>query len=158
MRLEKFSAIVEIVPSDIKDVSAFLNRAYEYLKDITSFPTYMQNVTKITEEKIDNETYHSWEIIIEDAEFEWRQKTVCDAVTRTVKFYMVDGDFEKLEGAWIVADEGSRYSLQLQMIYSIGLPVIEDVLGPVLKEKLQSNSYEMLRNIKESKIFNKTKK
>ncbi|MBN1498461.1 MAG: SRPBCC family protein [Spirochaetes bacterium] len=149
MKIEKFDAAVEIAPPEPGDTGMFLDRAYKYLGDITSFPSYMQNVTRITEEKSSDETYHHWEILVDDAEFQWKQKTVHDAENRAIQFTMVDGDFEKLEGAWTVATDGSRHSLQLQMTYSIGLPVLEDVLGPVLKEKLQSNVYDMLNSIKE---------
>ncbi|MDY6905352.1 MAG: SRPBCC family protein [Thermodesulfobacteriota bacterium] len=149
MKLENYNATVEIVPPKTAEITDFLDRAFDYLKDFKSFQNYMENVTGITEEEKDSEIYHTWEVFVEGVDLQWKQKTVADADSRAVRFRLVDGDLEMLEGAWIVGNDESRYTIQLQADFCLGMPVIEEVLGPVLREKLEINSYTMLNSIKE---------
>lgn len=149
MKLEEFQLKVDIKPDNNENIDNFLNKAYVSLKDLKSFPEFMENVISVTEVPAENlSCYHNWDIMVDDAQFQWKQRTVNNQEKRTVDFEMVEGDFEFLKGTWKVVDEAGKYSLQFNMNYAIGLPIIEDVLGPVLRKKLETNIYTMLSTIK----------
>lgn len=149
MRIEHFSINVGINPAPNVPREAFLDQAFSFLKDLTAFSDYMENVLDIAEEQ-DNRGhfYHTWQVIIEEAEFQWTQQTTVDRENRQILFDLVDGDFEYMKGAWKVTDHPERCGLELTLAFSIGLPIIEDVLGPVLKEKLRMNTQAILNSIK----------
>lgn len=150
MNIQNFDISVDINPGNGTEKDQYLDKAYAYLKDMKSFPDYMENVKGIQEETDENDTLcHSWNIIIEDAEFQWKQRTVADEKKRHINFDLIEGDFEHMQGSWKVTEDNERCSLQLTMEYSIGLPIIEDVLGPVLSEKLKANTFTILNTIKD---------
>ncbi len=150
MKTEEIVACVEVKSKGDKDIQSFLSEAYCCLKDMKSFPNYMENVIRIVIEESDTDSsIITWDCMIEDAEFSWKQRTFYDEVNRTIKFELIEGDFDALEGAWQVVEDTRKFYLRLTLKYSIGLPVIEDVLGPIVKKKLKENSLSMLNSIKE---------
>ena len=149
MRIETVLTKVEITPSENNDAAGLMNQAYTYLRDMEAFPNYMENVQQVTlTPKSGNQSIVEWETMVEEAEFNWTQVNSYDESKRTIQFKLIEGDFDLLEGEWKVMEDSHKYFLSLELRYAIGLPVIEDVLGPILNEKMQSNSLSMLRSIK----------
>ena len=110
---------------------------------------YMENVAQIVEEpEGKNNSIISWDCMVDDVEFSWKQRNTYDEGNHLIAFELIEGDFDVLEGAWQVLEDSGKVHLRLNIRYSIGLPVIEDVLGPILKEKLEENSISMLNSIK----------
>lgn len=149
MKIEKIETTVRIEPPDGIPPESYLDDAYSCLKDMESYPSYMADVLSVKSKPLTANTSHvEWEAKVEDARFSWKQINTNDHENRTVQFEMTEGDFELLDGQWQVAANESLYYLRLNLRYAIGLPVIEEVLGPVLKKKMQTNSLSMLSSIK----------
>jgi len=149
MRIDKFKTTVEVIPVGSREIKDHSLNAYALLKDMPSFPKYMENVLSVVKKTGDEgEDFFSWECLIDDVEFKWTQKNIYNEDDRLIKYQMIEGDFEVFEGVWQVITHNNKLNLEFYLKYSIGLPVIEDVLGPVLKEKLEENSLKMLNSIK----------
>lgn len=83
-----------------------LTYIFGYLKDLTSFPDYMENVNSVVEHSDgDNSYVHEWEVVIEEAEFQWKQRSTVDRENRQVLFDLLEGDFDDMKGAWKVVDD-----------------------------------------------------
>ena len=149
MTIENIETRVEIFPISTSHKEKFLNRAYDHLCDMESYSDYMEDVINVeVKPHSANESLVNWETKVEDAEFSWKQINHYDKKSRSVSFKLVEGDFDMLEGEWQIMEDMSKYFLRLKLQYNIGLPVIEDVLGPILKEKMKTNSLNMLTSLK----------
>jgi ribosome-associated toxin RatA of RatAB toxin-antitoxin module len=149
MKIEKIETAVRIELPDGIPPESYLDEAYSCLKDMESYPSYMADVLCVKSKPLTANTTHvEWEAMVEDAKFNWKQINTNDHENRTIHFEMTEGDFELLDGQWQVAANENLYSLRLNLRYAIGLPIIEEVLGPVLKRKMQTNSISMLSSIK----------
>ena len=149
MRIETVATRVEIKTPENRDTDGFLSLAYDFLKDMEAFPNYMENVLQVRiTPKSENQSIVEWETRVEEAEFKWKQVNSYNESNRSIQFELIEGDFDLLEGEWKVIEGSQKIFLSLELRYAIGLPVIEDVLGPILNEKMESNSLSMLRSIK----------
>lgn len=150
MKIEKVETVVKLDPPDGIRTESYLDEAYSCLKEMESYPSYMADVLRISVKPLTPNTSHvEWEAKVEDARFNWTQINTYDHENRSIQFEMTEGDFELLDGLWQIVAKEDRYHLQLNLRYAIGLPVIEEVLGPVLKKKMQANSLSMLSSIKD---------
>jgi ribosome-associated toxin RatA of RatAB toxin-antitoxin module len=141
---------VDVELGENVDVDGIRSAAYSLLSDMESFPQYMPNVLEVVEKKLPNgKSLVEWRCAIEGAPFVWTQENTYDSENHAIHYRLVAGDFDALEGSWKVEPAPKGLSLKLALRYALDLPVIEDVLGPVLREKLQSNSRQMLTHIKD---------
>lgn len=149
MTVENVNTRVEIFPDHPSETNAFLDRAYEYLSDMKSYSEHMSDVIDVQVERTSaDEGTAFWNTKIENAEFNWTQQNVYDAENRTVRFKLLDGDFSMMTGEWKIDEDDNHFFLCLDLEYEVGLPVIEDILGPILKKKMQTNALNMLKNLK----------
>ncbi len=149
MQIEQIITTVELKQPVGKETGPYLDEAFLCLKDMESYPSFMEDVLRVKLKPLSaNQSFVEWETKVEDAHFNWKQINTYDHEKREIRFEMVEGDFEKLEGKWKVGAENKKFLLSLDLRYAIGLPVIEEVLGPILNEKMQANSLSMLTSIK----------
>lgn len=149
MTVENVETRVEIFPDDLEQTDNFLDRAFVHLRDLKTYSDYMDDVINVKVEAMEvDKDLVSWETKIDNAEFDWKQITIYDKTNHSINFELIEGDFDMMKGKWQVLEEESKFFFRLDIQYDIGLPVIEDVLGPVLKGKLQVNSLNMLSELK----------
>ncbi len=150
MALHSLETCVMVEIDGASDVERMKSVAYSLLSDMTSFPQYMPNVLEVVEKRLSsNRSRVEWRCTIEGAPFTWTQENTYDADNHAVHYRLIAGDFDSLEGSWRIEPSSGGLALKLLLTYALDLPVIEDVLGPVLREKLHSNSHQMLSHIKE---------
>jgi ribosome-associated toxin RatA of RatAB toxin-antitoxin module len=129
---------------------ATVERSYGIVVDIERFPEFMDNVTsvKILSSEAARKVV-AWEMMIDDAPLDWVEEVRYDAERCCVDFRALEGVFERFDGRWQVLPDpmGSRVELNLE--YEIGLPEIEDVIGPILKTRLRANLESMIACLNE---------
>jgi ribosome-associated toxin RatA of RatAB toxin-antitoxin module len=125
--------------------------AWSIITDYTRYPQFMQNVDNVEiREKTENNSISIWYVTIEEAPLQWMEKDYYDQTNYTLRFESISGDFENINGFWKVEDlEDSGIKLTFHVDYNLGIPVIEDVLGHILKEKMKTNIDSMIHAIKE---------
>ncbi|MFO7752089.1 MAG: SRPBCC family protein [Desulfobacteraceae bacterium] len=148
MRIEHVTTQVQINLSQEEDLAEIAENAYAFICDMVSFPNYMADVLKVEEKRSGTKSIVSWECLIDGVPFNWVQENTYDGPSFVIFFELLEGDFELFEGSWNVEKHHNQVNLGLNLRYAIGLPVIEEVLGPILKEKLKKNSFSMLEDIK----------
>ena len=79
----------------------------------------------------------------------WTEVDVFDRQNRTIRYSLIEGDINKLEGAWRLIKEGDQTRVVLSVDIDFGAPNIQKLIGPQLKFDTRKNSRAMLEAIKE---------
>jgi ribosome-associated toxin RatA of RatAB toxin-antitoxin module len=123
-------------------------KAFKVVEDIERFPEFMPNVNSITLlETEGNRKVATWDITIDDAPLSWIEEGIYDRKNLIVRFRSLEGVFDRFDGYWQVVPEGEGSRVTFELIYEIGLPEIEDIVGPILRERLIENAESMLEAI-----------
>jgi ribosome-associated toxin RatA of RatAB toxin-antitoxin module len=120
-------------------------QAFAVVEDIERFPEFMPNVEAIRIQSDDGRRKVAhWDTLIDDAPLDWVEEGVYERDELRVRFRALEGVFDRFDGFWQVkpADGGSEVIFELE--YSIGLPEIDEIIGPILRERLIDNTEAML--------------
>lgn len=123
---------------------------YNVAKEMEEFPKYMKDVksVKITE-RFDNKTITEWQSDLDEAPVWWRELDEFDDNAPKITYKLIEGDLEKFEGEWRFEDTDNGTKVTLTVDYDFGIPAFENVVGPILKIKVENNCKMMLSAIKE---------
>lgn len=124
---------------------------YILLKNIEEFVSFMPDVKHIDiVERYDNTSTSNWHTEIDGVPFLWTEREIYNDTTLSMRYELIKGDLKRFEGEWRILEQPNHtVLLMLYVDYEVGIPEIEDILGPVIKEKIKDNSYMMLTAIKE---------
>lgn len=133
-------------------MSRRLNRpafiAFKVVEDIERFPEFMPNVNALTLlEAEGNRKVAAWDITIDDAPLSWIEEGIYDKQNLIVHFRSLEGVFDRFDGYWQVIHDGEGSQVTFELAYEIGLPEIEDIVGPILRERMVENAESMLEAI-----------
>lgn len=130
--------------------------AWDIISDFAQYPTIMENVNEVNSiENTDTHGKSEWFVTIDGAPLRWVEKDCFNKNDNEINFESITGDFDKIEGQWKIKNynyEGIEVSLNIN--YNLGIPVIEEVLGDILKKKMISNIDSMISAIKTKCIKN----
>ena len=90
-----------------------------------------------------------WVTDLDGAPLEWREADVYDGEQHVVFFQLIEGDVEQFEGRWVFLPHEDGTLSVCELDYSLGVPVIEEAIGPVLQQKIEHNINQMLAAVKE---------
>jgi len=125
--------------------------AWKIISDYSRYEFFMENVDKINIlERTPTEGKSEWFVTIEEAPLKWVERDYYDVDNYELRFESIGGDFESIRGRWKVENfqnEGIKIFFTIE--YDLGIPVIEEVLGHILKEKMKTNIDSMIHAIKE---------
>ena len=131
------------------DINAEPEVVYNLAKKIEDFPLYMPDVKEITVlERSGNFSVTNWVTEVEGTPITWKEKETFDDSSLTISYQLLEGDLEKFQGAWrfVPKDGGTRVTLDVD--FDFGVPAIEELMGPILKKKVEENSLMMLSSLK----------
>jgi ribosome-associated toxin RatA of RatAB toxin-antitoxin module len=123
--------------------------AWNIISDFPKFSSYSRNIDKIIiTGKTGMEQVSEWDVTFDGAPLSWIQKDILDRHNFTVNFKSLSGDFDQFSGSFHAEDtqEGS-IALVYSLSYKVGIPIIEELFGPVFKEKMQMNFDAMVHGI-----------
>ena len=134
------------------DISRHLRRpareAFAVVEDVERFPDFMPNVNSITLlEAQGPRKVAAWSISIDDAPLDWVQRGMYDLQGVWFQFRALEGVFDRFDGYWQVAAEEDGSRVTFELTYEIGLPEIEEIVAPLLRERLIENAESMLAAI-----------
>jgi ribosome-associated toxin RatA of RatAB toxin-antitoxin module len=94
------------------------------------------------------EQVSEWDVTFDGAPLSWIEKDNLDRNNFTVNFKGLSGDFDRFTGSLRAQDssEGS-IALDYSLGYKVGIPIIEELFGPVFKEKMQLNFNAIVNGI-----------
>ncbi|MGH9345883.1 MAG: type II toxin-antitoxin system RatA family toxin [Vicinamibacterales bacterium] len=122
--------------------------AFDLVKEVERFPEFMSNVVSVRIRTADaHRKVAEWETRLDDAPLEWVEEGIYDDAGLTVRFRALEGVFDRFDGFWKVEPHEAGSHVTLELTYEIGLPEIEEIVGPILKARLVENAEEMLSAI-----------
>ena len=122
--------------------------AFEIVEDLERFPEFMPNVNSLTLLEVDGDRkVAAWETTIDDAPLDWVEEGIYDRQNMIVRFRSLEGVFDRFDGFWQVTPEGEGSRVTFELLYEIGLPEIEEIVGPLLRERMIENAESMLTAI-----------
>lgn len=123
-------------------------RAFEVMVDIEAFPDFMPNVNGLTILEVDgNRKVTEWDTTLDDAPLVWVEESIYDYDQMIVHFRAVEGVFDHFDGCWRVRPAPGGSEVELELAYEIGLPEIEAIIGPILRQRMIANVERMLEAI-----------
>jgi ribosome-associated toxin RatA of RatAB toxin-antitoxin module len=127
--------------------------AWKVISDFKEFARYSKNIDKIIVSVSDEtEQVSEWDVTFDGAPLNWIQKDLLDQKSRSISFHAISGDFDQFKGmlyAKVSPDDAMVIGYSLD--YAVGIPIIEELFGPVFREKMQIN-FDFLVNALAKKI------
>jgi len=113
---------------------------------VQHFPQYMPNVKHCTVlEKSARGAVTSWNVEIDGMPFTWKEKDEFDFPNFKVHFKAIEGDLEHFEGTWQLKDHpGGGTEVTVYVSARLGIPLVTEIVGDVIAEKLKKNFEIML--------------
>jgi ribosome-associated toxin RatA of RatAB toxin-antitoxin module len=123
-------------------------QAYEVLNNVEDHVRLTDVVRSVRTEPIDEATRLShWEVQFRNGIMRWSQRDHFVRETWTMTFELVAGDPGALNGFWRAeaSEEGCRVHLVCE--FEMGIPTLEDALGPlagrILRETLRTQLFDI---------------
>jgi ribosome-associated toxin RatA of RatAB toxin-antitoxin module len=123
-------------------------QAFDVVYHVERFPSFMPNVTKaqVISDEGDRKVVE-WDMLIDDVPLNWTEEVRYDRERLTAEFTALDGAFSRFDGIWRVWSAADGTELEVVVLYDLGLPEIQDIIGPVLEERMRQNLEAMLESI-----------
>jgi ribosome-associated toxin RatA of RatAB toxin-antitoxin module len=125
-------------------------KAWNIISDYTRYPAIMDNVDKVEiAERSGEEGISRWYVTVEEAPLYWVEKDFFNKNGYEIVFKSIEGDFDNINGRWHIRDSvGDGIAIHFEIQYNLGIPVIEEVLGHILKEKMKTNIDKMMAAVR----------
>jgi predicted amino acid dehydrogenase/ribosome-associated toxin RatA of RatAB toxin-antitoxin module len=122
------------------------------LTRVENFAKFMPNVKQcMVIEKGRASAITQWSVEVDGIPFTWKEKDVVDIKNFVIRFHAIEGDLEYFEGEWRLVDHppgGTEVTVTVAV--KIGIPIVEQVIGNVVAEKLKKNFDGMLQAAEEA--------
>ncbi len=124
-------------------------QVYDLAKNMERFSDYMPDVetVKVLEREA-NRTITEWTTNVEGIPINWKEEDTFNDDLATIDYRLIEGDLDKFEGSWSFESKDNGTYVTLTVDFDFGMPTLADLLGPVLKVKVQENSDMMLAGMK----------
>jgi ribosome-associated toxin RatA of RatAB toxin-antitoxin module len=122
---------------------------FEKIRVLEEYPLFMPDVRRVRVLEQDEKAGASeWDVDIEGCPLHWLERDHFDARSHIFSFESVEGDFDRFAGRWQVMRTAEGLTVEFEVEYLVGIPVIEDIIGPILKVKMERNTMKMLEHLK----------
>ena len=131
------------------DIAAPRQEIYEMAKDMERYSEFMPDVEYVKILKRDgNQTVTRWKTLVEEAPIEWTEVDIFDDANTRIDYRLIEGDLDKFEGAWKFQERDGVTHVELSVDYDFGVPTLAELIGPILRKKVEENSLMMLQALK----------
>jgi ribosome-associated toxin RatA of RatAB toxin-antitoxin module len=115
------------------------------LLDVEAFADFMADVEwiKVIEGGVDRRKAE-WSVFLRGSILRWSEEALIDQARHVIDFHQLDGDLSLFRGQWELTRIGpqcTRASLRVE--FEIGIPLMAQMLNPVAKMSLESNTAHM---------------
>ncbi len=123
-------------------------RAWNFITDFSIYHKIIPQIESINCHNQKTDLMRTeWFVTLDGAPFSWVELDLLQRERFILSSEAVSGDFDMLRGRWKIEDgknEGIQLSYTLE--YRLGIPVIEENVGEVLKEKMQCYVTSVVNN------------
>ncbi|WP_432103595.1 type II toxin-antitoxin system RatA family toxin [Streptomyces sp. bgisy091] len=120
------------------------------LLDCEAFPSYMTEVIAVEVLGRDGERRTSrWSVQLRGSDLEWEEEDLIDPARRRIDFRQTDGDLARYAGYWQVGTDGTRTTVELEVEFDLGIPLMAGMLDPIAERALRDFSEAVLGSLGE---------
>ncbi|MBN1609227.1 MAG: SRPBCC family protein [Polyangiaceae bacterium] len=132
------------------DVDQSPEAAFGFVLDVENYSRLMPNVNcvSIVDQNGGDRVTH-WDTEIEGAPLIWTERDTILPSELRIEFDCIEGDFDVFRGRWeVVATKATgQVHVACELEYSVGIPIIEEIVGHILKRKMIENLEVMLQGL-----------
>ena len=131
-------------------IAAPPERVYQLAKDVESFPEFLPNVQSVAiRERAGARTVSEWVGLVPEFRrtIRWVEEDVWDDQGRQCRFRSLSGDWDRYEGTWTFAPEGSGTRVTLDISYEYNVPLIGPLIRRLLHKLVARNADETLQGL-----------
>jgi len=122
---------------------------FSLLRRLEEYPRFMPDVRRVTVlESTPAGGASQWDVDIEGCPLRWKERDSFREDESVFEFKSFEGDFDLLNGRWEIVDVPGGLEARFTIEYEVGIPVIEDIIGDILAEKVKRNATRMLEGLK----------
>jgi ribosome-associated toxin RatA of RatAB toxin-antitoxin module len=108
------------------------DQAFSVLRELDRHVVTGEVIRSLTVEPLGDDLRVShWDVKFRNGILRWSQRDEFDAATRTMRFELVDGDAEVLEGTWRMEDRADGCTITFSCEFDLGIPSLAEFLDPV---------------------------
>ena len=123
--------------------------AYRVIKNMERYPLFMPDLISVKIlSKEENSTITAWKSSVNGMAFSWVEKDFFDDVKMCIDYEQLEGDLKKLEGRWRVTQENGCACVSLRVEFELGIPMLAEMIYPLLKKTIYDNCVKMIAGIK----------
>jgi coenzyme Q-binding protein COQ10 len=134
--------VVEVMPAPV-------NRVWEVVNDIESFPRLMKHVRSVqVTERGPNYRVSAWEVELKGCIMRWTEREEISAAQHRIDYHQVEGEMETFEGCWQLEPETYETTrVMLSVQFNIGIPMLCQMLNPICERAIRDSSQGMLLSL-----------
>lgn len=126
-----------------------IDEIYSMAKEMEAYPDFMKDVESVKVIARDkNKTLTEWVTSVDDTPIYWKEEDLFDDQARSISYQLVEGDLDKFEGRWSFEENGDGTNVTLTVDYDFGVPMLAELIGPTLDQKVRENCEMMLDGMK----------
>ncbi len=130
-------------------VQASPETCYRIASDMEKFPNFMPNVLDITVlDKGDDWTITRWDAKFQGRPITWEERDDFDGDNLVINYDQTEGDLKVFRGCWTFEPEEGGCRIKLTVDASLGIPMLEAALDPLVRKVVRDNCNSMLEGIK----------
>lgn len=132
------------------EIHADPTQIYDLLKKMEEYPSFMEHLqtVKILEQG-DGWTITKWQTCVVGQKWQWTELDQFDDQKLRIEYKQKSGDLKEFEGFWQVNRLPQGSEVKLVTNFDLGVPVMAELLNPVLHQVLKSNCLSMLHALKD---------
>ena len=133
-----------VIPSPPRDV-------YALAKDVEGFPEFLPNVQSVAiREREGNRTVSEWVGLVPEFRrtIKWVEEDIWDDEAMRCRFRSLSGDWDRYQGVWVFAPDGSGTRVSLDISYDYNVPLIGPLIQKLLRKLVQRNAEETLDGLR----------
>ncbi len=120
---------------------------FAIVTDLERFPGLCSDVREVRTTETDGTHRSTWKVKFRGGVLEWTEQDDTDAVTRTMEFRQLEGDFKEFQGRWHVEPRGSDNVVEFDASFDLGIPGLRAVIEPIAAKSLRANLCAVLRGL-----------
>lgn len=131
-------------------ILAPLETVYDLTSNMEGYPEYMKNVISVQVlERFPGKTITYWIMEVEGMKMRWRELDEFFTEEKTIRFHLLNGDLDRLEGHWTFEDRPEGTHVIFYLDFDLGVPMLNGLFHYLLLKKVRENCQDMLLGLKE---------
>ncbi|MTD53773.1 type II toxin-antitoxin system RatA family toxin [Amycolatopsis pithecellobii] len=121
---------------------------FERIRDFPRYADHTDAVREVRVERIDGDVLTStWSVNFRNGLLCWRERDHIDGDAMHIAFAQIDGDFDRFDGSWQLAQVGEDVTVVFVAAFDLGMPSLAAIIDPIAERALREHTEAVLRGL-----------